>query len=207
MRNLLSSASALRLRSAHSFGVGGVGGMAIAGCASIRRDDGSPRVRDEAPLQEEAHVAPQSAEPMYQMALLRYGQGDAVGALRALDASLGRDSGYAPSLALFAKLMHDAGRSPDAVRWFEKHDLAAMPDAVRLNVAMLYADTGNTLQARKLLQGVTAGAYAAAANCDLAYLDLLDDENKTAAERLSANLGRYASAPEIVNNVALARIR
>ena len=181
--------------------------MTFAGCASTRRDAGAPRVRDEQPLEQEAHAAPQSAEPMYQTALLRYGQGDAVGALRALDASLGRDPLYAPSLALFAKLMHDAGRSQEAIGWFEKRDLGAMPDAVRLNVAMLYADAGNTLQARKLLQGVTEGAYAAAANCDLAYLDLLDDENKTAAQRLSANLGRYADTPEILNNVALARIR
>ena len=181
--------------------------IALAGCASTRQGLPAPRMRDEGALRSEAQAAPQSAEPLYQMALLRYADGHAEGALQALGASLGRDPGYAPSLALFAKLMHDAGRSADALPLFERQKLDTLPEAVRVNVALLYADTGNTLKARKLLQGAAAGPCADAANANLAYLDLLDDRNDVAARQLQTALGPYAESPEVLNNVALARVR
>ncbi len=180
--------------------------LAAAGCASGRHDLPSPRIRDEAALQTEAKTT-HSAEPFYQMALLRAGQGQTEPALAALKASLDRDPAYAPSLTLLAKLLHDSGRSAEGVHYFESKKLDTLPDAVRLNVALLYADVGNTLKARKLLQGTAQGTCADAANANLAYLDLVDDQNATAAQRLEKNLGAYADNPEIVNNVALARLR
>lgn len=179
----------------------------LAGCASTRRGLPEPRLRDENALRSEAQAAPQAAEPLYQMSLLRYGEGNAEGALQALEAALGRDPGYAPALALFAKLMHDAGRSADALQLFADRKPETLPEAVRVNVALLYADTGNTLKARKLLQGAAAGPYAEAANANLAYLDLLDDRNDVAARQLETALGAYAQSPEVLNNVALARLR
>jgi len=167
----------------------------------------APRVRDEAALQAEAGAAPQAAEPYYQMALLRASEGNADGALDALRRALHRDPGYAPALALFAKMMHDAGRGADALQWFEGRDVGTLPEPVRVNVAVLYAEAGNTLQARKLLDGAAHGPWADAANANLAYVDLLDEQSDAAWQRLQTYLGPYAQSPEVLNNVALARVR
>jgi tetratricopeptide (TPR) repeat protein len=127
--------------------------------------------------------------------------------LVSLRQSLARDRAYAPSLALLTKLMHDAGRSAEALQYFKKLPLDTLPEPVRLNVALLYADVGNTVQARKLLQGLTTGAWADAAEVNLVYLDLVDEDNGVAAKRLEGGLGRFGDTPEAVNNRALALLR
>jgi tetratricopeptide (TPR) repeat protein len=179
----------------------------VAGCGSARRDLPSPRLPDADALRAEAAAAPQSAEPLYQLALLQYGDGEPEPALESLRQSLRREPLYAPSLALLAKLLHDAGRSAEALAYFKKLGVDTLPEPVRLNVALLYADVGNTVQARKLLQGLASGAWADAALVNLAYLDLVDEDAVAARKRLEGGLGAAGDAPEAINNRALAELR
>jgi tetratricopeptide (TPR) repeat protein len=179
----------------------------VSGCASGRRDLPVPRADDAAALRAEAQARPQDAEPLYQLALLHYGHGEADPALQALRESLERQPSYAPSLALLAKLLHDAGRSAEGVAFFEARKLDALPEAVRLNVGLLYADVGNTLKARRILKGVGAGPYADAAAVNLAYLDLIDEQNVAAVRSLETQAQRFPNSAEVQNNLALARLR
>jgi tetratricopeptide (TPR) repeat protein len=181
--------------------------LGLAGCATGRRDLPSPRARDAATLEAEAQNRPQDAEPLYQLALLHYASGEADAALQALHQSLRRDSAYPPSLTLLAKLFHDTGRSREGLQYFEARNLDTLPEAVRLNVGLLYADAGNTVKARRLLKGLTQGAYADAAAINLAYLDLVDEENVAAVRALEAQAERFHGNPEVLNNLALARLR
>lgn len=177
----------------------------LAGCASVRRT-ATGSGGDLETLQAEAAAAPGSAEPVYQMALLHYGERRPEEALATLRQALQRDPEYVPALTLLAKLLHDTGRSAEGLRYFRTRDAAAWPEAVRLNLALLYADTGNTVQARKLLQSLATGAWADAAQVNLAYLDLVDEEHLAASRRLEADRQRYRDAPELLNNLALARL-
>jgi predicted Zn-dependent protease len=182
-------------------------GLALAaGCTAARRDLPAPRLPDAAALRAEADAAPQSPEPLYQLALLHYGESQPDAALRALRESLRRDAGYAPSLALLAKLLHETGRSKEGLAYFEKCKLDTLPDPVRLNIALLYVDVGNTVKARKLLQGLETGAWADAAQVNLAYLDLVDEDHVAAAQRLR-HAGRYAESAAALNNRAVAELR
>lgn len=185
----------------------GVAFCGLVGCASGRKAELSPRIRDEASLRTEAQARPADAEPLYQMALLHYGLQEPEPALHALQASLRRDANYTPSLALLAKLLHDAGRSAEGVKWFESRPLDDLADPVRLNVALLYADIGNTLKARRILKGLVQGQYADAANVNLAYLDLVDEQNLAAVRALEQQAARYQDVPEVENNLALAKLR
>ena len=139
----------------------------LAGCASGRRGLSAARSRDAAALQREARAS-REPEPFYQLALLHYGQGDADAALAALHTALRRDPEYAPALTLVARVLHDTGRSAEGVRFFASRPANDWPPAVRLDLALLYADVGNTVRARELLQGIGDGAYADAAAANLA---------------------------------------
>lgn len=176
-----------------------------AGCAGVRRSATSGG--DLETLRAEAAASPSAAEPVYQMALLHYGERRPEAALVALRQALDRDADYVPALCLLAKLLHDTGRSAEGLRYFRRREAAAWPEPVRLNLALLYADAGNTVQARKLLQGLTAGAWADAAHVNLAYLDLVDVEHLAARQRLEADRAAYRDAPEVLNNLALARLQ
>jgi tetratricopeptide (TPR) repeat protein len=181
--------------------------LGLSGCATGRRDLPSPRARDAATLQAEAQGRPQDAEPLYQLALLHYASGEADAALQALHQSLQRDANYPPSLTLLAKLFHDTGRSREGLQYFEARKLDTLPEAVRLNVGLLYADAGNTVKARRILKGLAQGAYADAAAINLAYLDLVDEENVAAVRTLEQQAERFHGNPEVLNNLALARLR
>jgi len=179
----------------------------LAGCASGRRDLPTPRDTSVQKLRQEAAAAPQAAEPLYQMALLHYGNRAHVEALSALHEALRRDAHYVPALTLLAKLLHECGRSAEGIEYFARRPAPTWPEPVRLNLALLYADTGNTMQARKLLDGLAASAYADAAAANLAYLDLVDEDHPAAARRLQADLARYAETPAVLNNLALVHLR
>jgi tetratricopeptide (TPR) repeat protein len=179
----------------------------MAGCASGRRDLPAPRDTSIEKLRQEASTTPQSAEPLYQMALLHYGQHRHPEALQALHEALGRDADYVPALALLPKLLHECGRSAEGIEYFARRPATSWPEPVRLNLALLYADTGNTMQARKLLDGLASGAYADAAAVNLAYLDLVDEDHAAAARRMQSDLARYADTPAVLNNLALVHLR
>ena len=100
------------------------------GCTSARRDLPAARLADERALRAEAQAAPAAPEPLYQLALLHYGEGRAEAALGALGESLARDRGYVPSLALLAKLLHECGRSKEALRYFEKRGIDTLAEPV-----------------------------------------------------------------------------
>lgn len=184
-----------------------VAAILIAGCASGRRDLPAPRDTSVETLRREAAATPQSSEPLYQMALLHYGNNAHEEALKALHAALERDPNYAPALTLLPKLLHECGRSAEGIEYFARRPAGTLPEPARLNLALLYADTGNTMQARKLLEGLAAGSYADAAAANLAYLDLVDEDHTAAARRLQADLARYADTPAVLNNLALVHLR
>jgi tetratricopeptide (TPR) repeat protein len=178
----------------------------LAGCASGRGSLPAARSRDAALLQREARAS-RAAEPYYQLALLHYAEDQPDAALDALHRALGRDPQYAPALTLLARLLHEGQRSAEGVRYFESRPLESWPEPVRLNLALLYADLGNTVQARRILEGLQHGSQAEAAAVNLAYLDLLDERPDAASDRLARLEQRYHDAPEVLNNLALAHLR
>jgi tetratricopeptide (TPR) repeat protein len=183
--------------------------MALActlGCASGRRGLPAARSGDAEALQREARQS-RAPEPYYQLALLHYAQEHPDAALEALHRALGRDPEYLPALTLLARLLHEGQRSAEGVRYFESRPLEAWPEPVRLNLALLYADLGNTVQARRILEELVDGPQAEAAAVNLAYLDLIDERHDAAEQRLARLEARFHDAPEVLNNLALARLR
>jgi len=172
----------------------------LSGCAG----SGDAPMRRAAELQSAAAAHPDSPEPSVRLALLHYEQGDADAALGQLRSALARDPAYEPALTLLARLLHESGRSEAGVRWFATRPLSAWPEAVRLDVALLLADTGRTEEARRILVELQEGAHRDAATANLAWVDLLEGKNADAATRL-ASLG--ADAPEVRNNLAVAKLR
>ena len=146
-----------------------------------------------------------SAEPLYQLALLHRQEGRPDAAMSTLHEALQRDPAHEASLAFLAMLLHETGRSIEALQFFAARPAADWPETVRFNIALLHAATGNTQEARTILSGLEHGGLAATARANLAYLDLLDEDDASAAARLEA-LGAQAS-PEVRNNVAVARLR
>ena len=179
----------------------------LAGCASGRRDVPAARETSLDKLRQEATAAPQAAEPLFQIALLHYGKGAYTEALAALHDALARDANYLPALVLLPKLLHECGRSAEGIAFFSRDPAHSWPEPVRLNLALLYADTGNTMQARKLLEGLASSPYADAAAANLAYLDLVDEDHDAAARRMQTDLARYAETPAVLNNLALVHLR
>ena len=180
----------------------------VSGCATGRKSLlPAPRVRDAGALRAEAAARPADAEPFYQLALLHAGSSVSDSALVALANGLRRDPGHVPSLALLARLLHDAGRSDEALHYYEARGVDTFPDVVKIDIALLYADVGNTLHARKLLEPLSGGPQAAAVAANLAYLDLLDEDNATALAALEAQAARFPDSPEVQQNLALARLR
>ncbi len=189
--------------------------IAAAGCAGGRDGQLAPRTPDasarksETPApRSEAPPASQGPEPSYRTALQHYGRHEVEPALASLHEALGRDPGYVPALTLFAKVLHDTGHSAEGVRYFKSRPAGDWPEPVRLDLALLYADTGNTVQARRILEGLANGGYADAVRANLAYLDLVDEAN---ASSLVPGLERLANgqsdSPEVLNNLAVARLR
>jgi tetratricopeptide (TPR) repeat protein len=182
--------------------------LCIAGCTAARKSTlPAPRVRDAGALCAEAAARPADAEPFYQLALLHAEASACDSALVAVANALRRDPQHAPSLALLARLLHDAGRSEEALHYYELRGIDTFPDAVMIDIALLYADVGNTLEARKLLRPLAAGSHAAAVAANLAYLDLLDEDNAAALAALETQAARFPDSPEVQQNLALARLR
>jgi predicted Zn-dependent protease len=182
--------------------------LVAAGCATGRTSRlPAPRERDAAALRAQAAARPNDAEPLYQLALLQAREAGPDSALLALAGALRREARHAASLALLAQLLHETGQDAEAVRFFEKRGISTLPEAAQINVALLYAETGNTVKARKMLQAVQGDTYASAVAVNLAYLDLLDESGPATLATLEALAGRYPDAPEVQMNVALARLR
>jgi outer membrane protein assembly factor BamD (BamD/ComL family) len=57
------------------------------------------------------------------------------------------------------------------------------------------------------LKGLAQGPYADTAAINLAYLDLVDEENVAAVRALESQAERFGTNPEVLNNLALARLR
>jgi len=195
-------------RGARVVAVLAIGLLCVAGCSIGRRSTlPSPRESDARALRAEATAHPEDAEPLYQLALVHARSAAPDSALAALGVALQRQPEHAPSLTLLARLLHDAGRSAEALHYFEARGVATLPEPVQIDVALLYADVGNTLKARKLLKGFANGPYAAAVAANLAYLDLLDEENAAALATLEEQAPRFPDAPQVQLNLALARLR
>jgi tetratricopeptide (TPR) repeat protein len=134
--------------------------LLAAACAGGRRAAAPPpHVRDAAILRSEARARGADAEPLYQLALLHDGSGAPDSALAALRVALRRDPEHMPSLALFAHLMHQTGRSAEGLRFFARLPAERLPAAVRRQVAVLRADVGDAAGGR-LLAGEVSGAVA-----------------------------------------------
>lgn len=207
MTGTIPACGRIQRRSAHAVACTLATAILLAGCASGRRDLPTPRDTSLEKLRSEAAATPQAAEPLYQMALLHYGNGAHAEALKALHDALARDPNYVPALALLPKLLHECGRSAEGITFFARRPAPTWPEPVRLNLALLYADTGNTMQARKLLESLASSPYAASAAANLAYLDLVDEDHAAAARRMQADLARYADTPAVLNNLALVHLR
>jgi tetratricopeptide (TPR) repeat protein len=125
--------------------------------------------------------------------------------MSALHEALQRNPAHEAALAFLAMLLHESGRSIEALQFFAARPPEAWPETVRFNIALLHAETGNTQEARAILSGMEHGGLAAAARANLAYLDLLDADEASAAPRLDALTA--PASPEVLNNVAVARLR
>jgi Flp pilus assembly protein TadD len=78
---------------------------------------------------------------------------------------------------------------------------------VQINIALLQASVGNTIEARRILESHLQGDLRASARANLAYLDLLDEETAAARVQLEALIETHVDAPEVLNNLAVARLR
>jgi len=180
--------------------------LAVVGCASQARRDLRPRSSDEAGLRDEA-AASHSPEPFYQLALLYLGEHRIDEAVLALQDALDRNQNYEPALTLLARTLHQAGRSFEALEFFEGRSWDRWSPAVQINVALLQADVGNTIEARRILQANLDGDWRDSARANLAYLDLLDEETVAARQQLEELIDAHIDTPEVLNNLAVARLR
>jgi Flp pilus assembly protein TadD len=180
--------------------------LATLGCASHGPHDLRPRTSDEAALRQEADGST-SAEPLYQLALLYLGEHRVDEAVISLQSALSRNHDYEPALTLLAKTLHQAGRSFEALEYFEGRPLDHWSPAVQINIALLQADVGNTIEARQILQAHLGGEWKDSARANLAYLDLLDEETVAARKQLEELIDAHIDSPEVLNNLAVARLR
>ena len=180
--------------------------LATAGCASHGPRELRPRTSDEAGLRQEA-AASESPEPLYQLALLYLGDYRIDEAVIALQDALSRHPDYEPALTLLAKTLHQTGRSFEALEFFEGRAVEQWSPAVQINVALLQAEVGNTIEARRILENNLDGAWHESARANLAYLDLLDEETVAARKQLEDLIDANLDAPEVLNNLAVARLR
>lgn len=178
----------------------------FAGCASHGRRGLQPRSTDEATLQREVAQS-HSPEPLFQLALLYLAEGRADAAVMSLREALDRDLEYEPALTLLARTLHQTGRSFEALEFFGRREVERWPDSVQINVALLHADVGNSIEARRILETKLDGAWATNARANLAYLDLLDEETVVARQRLESLIQENIESPEILNNLAVAHLR
>lgn len=180
--------------------------LATLGCAAPGPANLRPRTSDEAALQQEA-AASKSPEPYYQLALLYLAENRVDEAGLALQDALARNRDYEPALTLLAKTLHETGRSFEALEFFDSRPVEQWSPAVQINVALLQADVGNTIEARRILQANLQGDWNASARANLAYLDLLDEETVAARKQLEELIAANIDAPEVLNNLAVARLR
>jgi hypothetical protein len=144
----------------------------VSGCAVGRKSMlPEPRVRDAGALRAEAAARPADAEPYYQLALLHAGASASDSALVAVANALRRDPQHVPSLALLARLLHDAGRSDEG---HYSSPGSRHAGRRRIDIALLYADVGNTLRPAS---SSSAGGQPRGRGGRLAYLDLLDEDS------------------------------
>jgi tetratricopeptide (TPR) repeat protein len=178
----------------------------VAACASSGRRDLHPRSADEHQLRQEA-AATASPEPLYQLSLLYLEQNRIDDAVLVLQECLQRDADYTPALTLLARTLYQAGRVFEALDWFSRRPVEAWPEPVQINIALLQAEAGNTIEARHILESRLQGAWSRQARSNLAYLDLLDEETMTARKNLETLIRQNIDSPEVLNNLAVARLR
>ncbi len=174
----------------------------LPACGAGRRDALQPRTHDLESLRAEAAAQPESAAPHVQMALVHRQRGEHDQALAALRQALGRQPLHVASLTLSAQIFYECGRSAEGLRFFASRPLSEWPEPVRCDIALLLADIGETDGARQVLESLLATSVGAAANANLAWLDLLAGDNAAAATELE-----NAEAPEARNNLAVALLR
>jgi tetratricopeptide (TPR) repeat protein len=165
-----------------------------------------PRSADEELLRREA-AATQSPEPLYQLSLLYLHENRSDDAVLALQESLQRDDDYVPALTLLARTLYQTGRVFEALDYFGQRPVNDWPEPVQINIALLHAEVGNAIEARHILESKQDGAWAQEARTNLAYLDLLDEETMTARKNLEKLIQENMDAPEVLNNLAVARLR
>lgn len=192
---------------ARRYGVALLGVVLLAsGCASTGQHGPRPRTHDEKALLEEVRQSA-SPEPAYQLSLLYLAEHRVDDAVTSLQEALSRDPDYTPALTLLAQTLHRSGRVFEALDWFERRPLEEYPEPVQINIALLKAETGNTIEARSILESKRDGAWAGAARANLAYLDLLDEETVQARRHLEELIRDNIDSPEVLNNLAVARLR
>jgi len=174
----------------------------LPACGAGRRDALQPRTHDLESLRREAATQPGSAAPHVQMALVHRQRGEHDQALAALRQALGREGLHVAALTLSAQIFYECGRSTEGLRFFASRPLSEWPEPVRCDIALLLADVGETDGARQVLESLRATSVAAAANANLAWLDLLAGDNAAAAAQLE-----NARSPEARNNLAVALLR
>ena len=177
----------------------------LAGCGGARRTALRPRTDDAEELRRAAAAAPADPAPWVHLALWHRERGQPDAALVSLRQALARNGDHVPALTLLALLLHENGRSAEALRYFAARPLGAWPEAVQLDIALLLAEAGYLDPAREALESLQHGPWQAAATANLAWLDLLEGDNAAAASRLR-DLPAEA-APEVRNNLAVALLR
>jgi Flp pilus assembly protein TadD len=95
----------------------------------------------------------------------------------------------------------------EALDWFSRRPVEDWPEPVQINIALLQAEAGNTIEARHILESRLHGAWSRQARTNLAYLDLLDEETMTARKNLETLIRQNIDSPEVLNNLAVARLR
>jgi len=178
----------------------------LAGCASHGGRGLQPRSTDEAALRREVSES-QSAEPLFQLALLYLAENRTDESVIALRDALDRNQDYEPALTLLARTLHQTGRSFEALEFFGSREVELWPHSVQINIALLYAEVGNSIEARRILEKNLDGMWSTSARANLAYLDLLDEETVAARQRLETLIEENLESPEILNNLAVAHLR
>ncbi len=184
---------------------GAVALVLLGGCGTARRTALRPRTDDGEELRRAAAAAPADPAPWVQLGLWHRERGQPDAALVSLRQALARDADHVPALTLLALLLHENGRSAEALRYFAARPLGAWPEPVQLDIALLLAEAGYVDPAREALEALQHGPWQAAASANLAWLDLLEGNSTAAASRLH-DLPADA-APEVRNNLAVALLR
>ena len=158
--------------------------------------------------EQQAALAPAQPYWPYRIAQICLEADSSARAEAALQASLARDPGYAPSLSLLSKLYYEGGRHADAIEMLEAARSApgGFPPELAAGLALHYDAIGHVDKARAVMASIPRSGLRAAASA-MVYVTLHGAHPDSAASTAAAALEDDPKSAANYNNLGITRLR